>query len=157
MPEHPIQQSTQHKDSPQVDPLTLTLNKWRWKPVTPCDENTARRIGGAYFEFLFDENTTLEPQNPDEKVFFDFYKKKFSVKEGNISIEPVEIATVLRLLQSAALEKLELQKDRMKSTSTIAADAALDELYALLEQVNPDFLTKVDETLGKPTTPSTQQ
>jgi len=131
--------------------LMETINKWRWNPVDPCDPETARRIGGAFFEFLFDRKTTLQPQSPEERTYFGLLQKRFAALGGSITVTPDEIAITLRLLQSATLTKKQIRDESGQLSITFASDNALEEFYLLLESISDDkFIHDLDQILGKP-------
>lgn len=114
-------------------------------------------LGGAFFEYLFDGETKLLPVGRDEEIYFGYLKKRFSSPtddEGSrhISITAEEIATTLKLAQAATLTKAELKKTPGVSTSVIASDSLLDEIYAILEEnsSNTDLLKEIDTRLNAP-------
>ncbi|MBI4225623.1 hypothetical protein HY612_00755 [Candidatus Roizmanbacteria bacterium] len=147
VPQSPIKDEGGQRD----DPLMGTINKWRWDPVTPCDPDTASRIGGAYFEYLFDGQTAIRPQSPDEETYFNFLSKKFNAKGGPINITADEVAKTLRLLQSATLTKMQIRDGGGKVSIRMASDNALEELYLLLENIPDDnFIRGIDQILGIP-------
>lgn len=145
-----------------IDPLNQIIAKWRWKPVAPLDEKTARKIGGAFFQMLFDNKTSYQPTpgNHDEEIYFAYLKKMHGSQINNdeprkITITPEEIATVLKLSQAATLTKalIREKKELGVFTADIASDALLEEIYELLEQIqknpeNAQFIAEIDQILN---------
>jgi len=140
-------------DRPHIDPLAQTIAKWRWQPVEPLDEPTARKIGGAYFQYLFDGKTSYAPVGTDEEVYFGYLRKKFATVAENESrtmpITAEEIATVLKLAQGATLTKAAISRTSIHTTD-IASDDLLEEIYMLLEQnaTNTAFIEEIDKRLN---------
>lgn len=142
--------------SPYIDPLTEIIAKWRWRPVTPLDEPSARRVGGAYFQYLFGRATTHEPANPEEELLFKYLEKRFAdvgEEPQTINVTAEEIAAVLRLSQAASLTKAALRSSgdsEHVSTADIAPDSLLEEMYWILNEnsSNNEFIEEIDRRLN---------
>lgn len=117
------------------------------------------RLGGAFFQYLFDGKTTHQPDENDSEqvIYFRYLQKRFETPSGedgvkHISITAEEIAITLKLAQAASLTKsaIRARKDQTVFTADIASDALLEELCLLLEtnQQNSEFIEKINDILG---------
>jgi len=74
MAEEVIRGPTQLEPTQRIDPLAEIIGRWRWKPVEPLDEETARRVGGRFLTiYLIDKPIlNLIQINPMKKHTLNF-------------------------------------------------------------------------------------